>query len=232
MRLSNEQVLAIRSAIKDLGPDERVSSLKVNGKDVSLDEVMSAEVDAAGVDPKEPGRITRKANEIIDKLELKIDKFDAKLEGGGWRQKALVVLKSNPERVTRKATLELTLESGGTLRLPLDTIDRKATLKLEKMSRGAEMLAIMPLLGKLVPALTALGSGIASVTARARGDDALADATRKTANKHLVLTGLNFVPGLGEAACAMAAVNDHREVSRLRSVTAEEVTNLDAQPSD
>ncbi len=223
--LNQSQLIAAGRVLEELGADAKIESLRVDGKEVTDLAGARAALAAADapIEEEAPGVIGR----VSDSLANKIDAFEDKLEGPGWKAKLRKLISADPERVVTRVMVEAKLADGTELRLPVEVLDREATRLLQRASSISEVIGLVPLLGFLAPILTAAGTAIGAGISRLLGHDALSESMLNTAGKHAALFAAGLIPVVGSATSAAAAAIDHidaRNVARAPSVA--EIVNL------
>ncbi len=209
--------IAAGKVLETLGKDAKVDSIKVDGKDVDLDAAKAALADAERVTASEDGGIVAKLDKFTDKLQSKVDDMQASLAKSKPGRAINRVLQSDPEKVTSRAVVDVTLANGTSFSVRVDVVDPRWTGFLQKCSLTAELGSLVPIVGTLGLASASVASFIGSLVAYTLGDKALGSAMLKTSAKHLILAGADVIPFLGDAAAAIAAVIDSSNLKNARA---------------
>ncbi len=233
MKLSADQLIAVGRVLDEIGDQAEVCTVRVDGDiEATVADLRQAReaYEQAGVpSPREPGRL----DYYIDKLSDSMDKLEDRLSRSALGRKVKDAITADPERVVNRVNVEVELADGKTITVPVEVLHRGATAFLQRTSTISELAAMLPLLGWVVPAITASVAAVGAGVARMVGKKPLARALWGTAGKHLLLTGTGIIPIVSTSVAAAAAVvdiRDHREVTR--SPTVAEVVNLTGTQSD
>lgn len=228
-RIGKDHLIAAGAVIekvrRDGGAD--IERVVIDGKDVDLRKARAAFAAAAAVPTAETAEDPGRLEQLLDKLEGKVDGFEDRLDRSRMGHVVANALRKDPERVTSRSVVEIDLADGTTLSVPVEVLHRNATAALQKASLGTSIIAMLPLVGQLARAGTALISGVAALVTLAIGKRHLAAALGSTALKHVTLTGIGFVPLVSNLAGSLAIVGDRTDLKELRRpATVEDTVNL------
>ncbi len=228
---------ALRRAGDVLGP---VTSVKVDGEDVALDVAREAfgKARAGAADAARGGPLARSvdasAGRAARSMSGMVDSFQASVREGPIgklitpeRQRALRErMKIDPERVSSKTIVEVRFATGHREPFAVEAVNLGATLTLQRASLAAEAAStIVPIVGPVFPAATALACFAGAASAAVRGDWPQVKAMTATATKQALLTGAGLLPI--EPITPLAAVVDARNLEALkREPTVAQVVHL------
>lgn len=223
MKIDKDTQFALGRTLRALDEADGAVDGKIDGQGIAKVAVDGKEVDgdkARSAFETQVAHEAGKAWAFFDKLEAKATKLEARLDGSRVGQSDLGqfvqrALEADPETVHHEASLEVTLDSGETLKLPLDVVHRSVTEFLQKASMTSEIVSLLPVIGTLIAGGTSFLSALASLAARAGGKSELAEALQGMAGKHIILAGAGLVPVMGSAVPVIAAVTDHRDARAL-----------------
>jgi hypothetical protein len=233
--------VAAGKVLEALGQDAKIASVHVDGKKVDVDKARSTLVDAERLPPEKPvetapnvfQRVTKKVGDKIDGaaegLQGKVDSMTESLSKYKAGRAINALLQSDPEKVQQRHTVDVVMANGTAFSLHVDVKDARATAFLQRCSLAAEVGSLVPALGTLGLAGASAVSLVASVVAVGMRDTSLAKALVLTAAKHLVLAGADIIPLLGDAAAAIAAVIDSKNLKGVKGApTVAQIVDLAA----
>lgn len=220
------KLIAAGKVLDTLGKGAKVASVSVDGTAIDVDEARAAF--AAATKPSVPPEVSGVAGQLLDKLEADLGKLEDKLRSTGIGNKIADFVRNDPERVAGTVSVDIKLANGEQLHIPVHVVDVRASAFLQRLSMFTEAAALLPIVGQLASAATALASAVASVVAYALGERHVGDALLRTAGKQVVMVGVGFVPLLSSATSALAAVVDRGDARRVRAASVADVVNLGA----
>lgn len=214
--LNRSQLIAVGHALAELGG--AVDSVEVAGRQLDPTELSTARQALAGELARQP-----EAHEPTW-LDGKLDTFDdryatmqAKLNKYALGRAINRFVSQDPERVSQQVEVRATMADGRLITVPVEVVDRRATIALQRAASITEVIALAPLLGYAAPAVGAIVAGLAALGARLTGRRSLSTALRKSAGKQLALSVIGLVPFVATMAATSAAVLDMRDTQRART---------------
>ena len=202
------QRLAAAKALEWAQDKGAVSSVKVDGASVALADAKTTLAEVQRRIAKEPGRIDR----WVDKADGVMKGAEAKFSSQPVAKKVFDALAEDHERIFKQVEVQVAFEDGRTEKVTIEVVDIPASVLLNRTLAAIELVALAPFgIGQAVLGLSALTTQGAAKVAEWKGNDALAEALQRSALKQWVLFGVGWVPGVGSATGALAAVRDWQQ---------------------
>jgi hypothetical protein len=217
---SQNQLVAAGYVLSRLGPHAGGARIRLDGQVVlSAAEIVRRYRDLQRIE--DPGAVERWVQGQMTGIQDQVDSFKERhvrvgrvadrLEGGVQK------LIEASGTVHRAVQVEVLLETGRQLSVPVDVIDLKLSRALLKSSLAVTVLGIPPIpgVGFVVNGVAALGACLGSLAAGLKGDGELQKTLTSFAAKHVVVLGLGALPVAGALADGSIALMTQRQINAL-----------------
>lgn len=231
MKIRTDHLVAVGAALQKAQESgvtpQDIKTVRLDGTVVDAAAATAALDAALAAEP--PAASTGLVGRTLDRVERRADSVEEKLEKTRLGRRVMELIEKDPERVARDGLVQLTLKDGRTLEIPVVIVSRELSAVLQRVSIGTTAISFTPLVGRFVPAGTAIASGLAALVAHAVGEPALAKSLGGMAARHGALFAVGFVPIISNLTSAMAIVVDRGDLRDLRQpVSVHDIVELGA----